>query len=78
MEGLSHRSIFKHAERMKTQAQQAMVLLYAISAFYSAWSALNPEFSSLQSTHCLLISWFLSMGALAMYIIQEPIPSRSK
>ena len=51
-----------------------IISLYSIGAVVALVFAFNPSLDSLQTTNCLLISWMLALGALAMSILCEPEP----
>ena len=61
----------KSEENIVFPSAQLLVLLYAGGAVVSLLMAFSSKINTLQSTNCLLISWFLALGALGMSLLND-------
>ena len=51
---------------------ELIVLLYSLGALVGLCFAFSGNLGPLQTTNCLLLSWILALGALAMSVLGEP------
>ena len=56
---------------LEFSSTELLVILYTSGAVISMLSAFSKSLSALQSTNCLLISWFLALGALGISLLNS-------
>lgn len=74
----------RHQKGMKSAARKkcflsnsAIIAIYAFGALVSLVLAFAPSLTVLQTSKCLLLSWILALGALALSVLSD-LPETQK